>query len=71
VYDIIIMGAGPGGYVAAERAGARGKKVLIIEKENLGGVCLKDVFTQKVFSIHQNYIKKQKAARIMVSMRIM
>ncbi|MDA3811189.1 MAG: dihydrolipoyl dehydrogenase [Spirochaetaceae bacterium] len=40
MYDIIIMGAGPGGYVAAERAGARGKKVLIIEKENLGGVCL-------------------------------
>ncbi|MCP4298083.1 MAG: FAD-dependent oxidoreductase, partial [Proteobacteria bacterium] len=40
VYDIIIIGAGPGGYVAAERAGARGKKVLIIEKENLGGVCL-------------------------------
>jgi len=40
VYDIIIIGAGPGGYVAAERAGARGKKVLIIEKEHLGGVCL-------------------------------
>lgn len=40
MYDIIIIGAGPGGYVAAERAGARGKKVLIIEKEQLGGVCL-------------------------------
>ena len=40
MYDIIIIGAGPGGYVAAERAGARGKKVLIIEKEHLGGVCL-------------------------------
>lgn len=40
MYDIIIIGAGPGGYVAAERAGARGKKVLIIEKEYLGGVCL-------------------------------
>ncbi len=40
-YDLIIIGAGPGGYLAAERAGAKGKKVLIIEKEKtLGGVCL-------------------------------
>jgi len=39
-YDIIIIGAGPGGYVLAERAGHRGKKVLLIEKEHLGGVCL-------------------------------
>lgn len=40
MYDIIIIGSGPGGYLAAERAGARGKKVLIVEKEHLGGVCL-------------------------------
>jgi len=40
MYDIIIIGAGPGGYVAAERAGSMGKKVLIIEQEKLGGVCL-------------------------------
>lgn len=39
-YDIIIIGAGPGGYVAAERAGAQGLKVLLIEKSELGGVCL-------------------------------
>jgi dihydrolipoamide dehydrogenase len=39
-YDIIIIGGGPGGYVAAERAGAAGKKVLLIEKDELGGVCL-------------------------------
>ena len=40
-YDLIIIGAGPGGYLAAERAGAKGKDVLIIEKEKtLGGVCL-------------------------------
>ncbi len=38
-YDLIVVGSGPGGYVAAERAGAMGKKVLLIEKENLGGVC--------------------------------
>lgn len=39
VWDLIVIGAGPGGYVAAERAGALGKKVLLVEKENLGGVC--------------------------------
>ncbi len=39
-YDIIILGGGPGGYVAAERAGAAGKKVLLVEKDQLGGVCL-------------------------------
>ncbi len=41
-YDIIIIGAGPGGYVAAERAGAAGKKTLLIEKGHLGGVCLNE-----------------------------
>jgi dihydrolipoamide dehydrogenase len=40
MYDLIILGAGPGGYVAAERAGAAGLKTLIIEKAHLGGVCL-------------------------------
>jgi dihydrolipoamide dehydrogenase len=39
-FDIIIIGAGPGGYVMAERAGHLGKKVLLVEKEHLGGVCL-------------------------------
>ncbi len=39
-YDLIVIGAGPGGYVSAERAGHMGKKVLLIEKKFLGGVCL-------------------------------
>ena len=39
-YDLIVIGAGPGGYVAAERAGEQGKQVLLIEKGELGGVCL-------------------------------
>lgn len=38
-YDLIVVGSGPGGYVAAERAGALGKKVLLIERGHLGGVC--------------------------------
>jgi dihydrolipoamide dehydrogenase len=39
-FDIIIIGSGPGGYVAAIRAAQLGKNVAIIEKESLGGVCL-------------------------------
>ncbi len=39
-YDIIIIGAGPGGYEMAERAAHKGQKVLLIEKKYLGGVCL-------------------------------
>jgi dihydrolipoamide dehydrogenase len=39
-YDIIIVGSGPGGYVAAIRASQLGKKVAVVEKESLGGVCL-------------------------------
>jgi dihydrolipoamide dehydrogenase len=39
-YDIAIIGAGPGGYVAAIRAAQLGAKVALIEKDNLGGTCL-------------------------------
>ncbi|MBE9478628.1 MAG: FAD-dependent oxidoreductase, partial [Chloroflexi bacterium] len=39
-YDVIVIGAGPGGYVCAIRAAQLGKKIAIIEREFLGGVCL-------------------------------
>lgn len=39
-YDVAVLGGGPGGYVAAIKASQLGGKVLLIEKENLGGVCL-------------------------------
>ena len=39
-YDLIVLGSGPGGYPAAIRASQFGKKVAIIEKESLGGICL-------------------------------
>ena len=39
-YDVIVLGSGPGGYVAAIRASQLGLKTAIVEKENLGGVCL-------------------------------
>ncbi|MCA0366039.1 MAG: dihydrolipoyl dehydrogenase [Bacteroidetes bacterium] len=39
-YDVVILGSGPGGYVTAIRASQLGMKVAVIEKENLGGICL-------------------------------
>ena len=39
-YDIIVIGSGPGGYVAAIRAAQCGKRVAIVEKADAGGVCL-------------------------------
>lgn len=39
-FDLIVVGAGPGGYVAAIRAAQHGQSVAIIERENLGGICL-------------------------------
>ncbi|MBV2361213.1 dihydrolipoyl dehydrogenase [Thalassococcus sp. CAU 1522] len=39
-YDVIVIGAGPGGYVAAIRAAQLGLKVCVIEREHMGGICL-------------------------------
>lgn len=39
-FDVIVLGSGPGGYVTAIRASQLGLKTAIVEKENLGGVCL-------------------------------
>ena len=41
-YQLIIIGGGPAGYTAAEAAGKAGLSVLLIEKNNLGGVCLNE-----------------------------
>jgi dihydrolipoamide dehydrogenase len=39
-YDLIVIGSGPGGYVAAIRASQLGMKVAVVEREELGGICL-------------------------------
>lgn len=41
-YDLIVIGGGPGGYLAAQRAGEKGLRVVIFEKNSLGGVCLNE-----------------------------
>lgn len=42
MYDLAIIGGGPAGYIAAESAGAKGLKVILFEKRELGGVCLNE-----------------------------
>jgi dihydrolipoamide dehydrogenase len=42
MFDLMIIGGGPAGYVAAERAGHKGLKVLLFEKKAMGGVCLNE-----------------------------
>jgi dihydrolipoamide dehydrogenase len=39
-YDVLVIGAGPGGYVAAIKAAQHGKKTAVVEREHLGGICL-------------------------------
>ncbi len=61
-YDFIILGSGPGGYVTAIRASQLGFKTAIIEKENLGGICLNwgCIPTKALLKSAQvfNYLKK-------------
>ena len=42
IFDLIVLGGGPGGYLAAERAGHAGLKTMVIEKRAFGGVCLNE-----------------------------
>jgi len=42
IYDLIVIGGGPAGYLGAERAGQAGMKTLLIEKRRVGGVCLNE-----------------------------
>ena len=46
-FDIAIIGGGPAGYTAAERAGANGLRAVLFEKKAIGGVCLNEVFLLK------------------------
>ena len=39
-FDVVVVGAGPGGYVAAIRAAQLGLKTAIVEREHMGGICL-------------------------------
>ncbi len=62
-FDVIIIGAGPGGYVMAERAGNCGLNVLLIEKSQLGGVCLNQgcIPTKTLLNSAKHYVHAREA----------
>ena len=62
-YDVIIIGAGPGGYIAAIRAAQLGAKVALIEKDKVGGTCLNRgcIPTKAILACTNLYEKMQKA----------
>lgn len=63
-FDTVVIGAGPGGYVAAIRAAQLGQKVAIIEKEHLGGICLNwgCIPTKALLKASETYATIQHAA---------
>lgn len=58
-YDVIIIGAGPGGYVSAIRLAQLGKKVIVIEKKYLGGVCLNEGCIPVKALVHASYLREK------------
>ncbi|MDR3114926.1 MAG: dihydrolipoyl dehydrogenase [Treponema sp.] len=63
MYDTIIIGGGPGGYLAAERLGQAKKKVLVIEAASLGGTCLNAgcIPTKTLLNAAKHYVHAQEA----------
>jgi dihydrolipoamide dehydrogenase len=67
-FDIIIVGAGPGGYVAAVRAAQLGMKTAIVEREHLGGICLNwDCIPTKALLRSAEVFELMRNAKIMAS----
>ncbi len=60
-YEVIVIGAGPGGYVAAIRLGQLGRKTLVIEKQYVGGVCLNVGCIPTKALIHAAHLRTQVA----------
>ena len=65
MYDTIIIGSGPGGYLAAERLGQAKKKVLLIEAASLGGTCLNVgcIPTKTLLNSAKHYVHAQEARK--------
>jgi len=65
LYDVIIIGGGPAGYRAAERLGAKGRSVLLVEAEKLGGTCLNVgcIPTKTLLNSAKHYVHALEAER--------
>ena len=58
-FDVGIIGGGPGGYTAALHAAAKGEKVVLFEKDNIGGVCLNKGCIPTKSILHSSEVYKQ------------
>jgi dihydrolipoamide dehydrogenase len=69
MYDTIIIGAGPGGYLAAERLGHEKKKTLLIEEQHLGGTCLNIgcIPTKTLLNSAKQYVHAKEAGKFGVT----
>lgn len=68
-YDLIVIGSGPGGYIAAVKGAQKGMKTAVVERENLGGICLNwgCIPTKALLKSAQVYTYMQHAANYGVS----
>jgi dihydrolipoamide dehydrogenase len=66
MYDVIVIGGGPGGYLAAERLGQRGKSVLLVERLSLGGTCLNVgcIPTKSLLNCAKTYLHTKEGAQL-------
>jgi dihydrolipoamide dehydrogenase len=71
MYDTIIIGGGPAGYLAAERLGHKKKKVLLIEEQNLGGTCLNRgcIPTKTLLNSAKQYVHAKEAEKFGVKVQ--
>jgi len=58
-YDVAIIGGGPGGYVAAIRSAQLGKKVVLIERDKIGGICMNYGCIPTKYLLHQTKLQKE------------
>ncbi|MDR2102190.1 MAG: dihydrolipoyl dehydrogenase [Treponema sp.] len=71
MYDVIIIGGGPGGYLAAERLGHHKKKVLLVEEQYLGGTCLNVgcIPTKTLLNSAKQYVHAREAGKFGITAR--
>jgi len=63
-YDVLIIGAGPGGYIAAEEAARYGKSVAVVERQAIGGTCLNvGCIPSKAYLEHAHWVHSLKQAQ--------
>ena len=70
-YDLIVIGSGPGGYVAAIRASQLGMKVAVVERESIGGICLNwgCIPTKTLLNSAKHYLHAQEAEAFGVNVK--